>query len=342
VIARAIRRLAILPACVPAAGFVVSPSVMPAAAVRSSVMLLATLMLATAGSASTAQAAPPQASSQQPPAAQIQAAPAPAAPATQAQQVAQSGGKLEAKYEASLAGIAVGKGVWAIEITDDQYSAAASGGTAGLLKAFSGGSGSGQSTGRVVAGSLVPSTYQAITTSSKKSETIKMLLVPGFIKEFSIEPEPPADPERIPVTDAHRRNVIDPMTGSLLRVAGTGDVMAADSCRTGTSIFDGRMRYDLKLDYKRVESVKAEKGYHGPALVCAVYFTPIAGYAPDRAAIKYLAAQRNIEVWLVPIAGTRVLVPYRVTVPTPLGTAMLEAVEFTTTAAPPKAVAKTN
>lgn len=274
--------------------------------------------------------------------AQIQAQVQAAAPVQGPAQAVTPGGKLEAKYEASLAGIAVGKGVWAIDINDDQYSAQSSGGTAGLLKAFAGGSGSAQSTGRVVAGALVPSTYNATTIAAKKSETIRMLITPGYVKEFSIEPEPPVDPEKIPITDAHRRGVIDPMTGSLLRVAGTGELMTPDSCRTGTSIFDGRMRYDLKLDYKRMDSVKAEKGYRGPAIVCAVYFTPIAGYVPDRAAIKYLAAQRNIEVTLVPIAGTRVLVPYRMTVPTPLGVAMLEATEFVTTAAPPKAVAKTN
>ena len=59
-----------------------------------------------------------------------------------------------------------------------------------------------------------------------------------------------------------------------------------------------------------METVKAEKGYHGPAVVCAIYFSPIAGYVPDRPAIKYLAAQRNMEIWLAPIAGTRVLVPF--------------------------------
>jgi hypothetical protein len=37
-----------------------------------------------------------------------------------------------------------------------------------------------------------------------------------------------------------------------------------------------------------------------------------------------------------------VLVPYRVTIPTPLGQAMLEATEFVTTATPARAVAKTN
>ena len=251
-------------------------------------------------------------------------------------------GKVEAKYEASLAGIPVGRGGWSIDISDDSYSAAAQGGTSGLLKAFAGGSGTGASAGRVVAGTLVPSTYTATTISSKKSEAIKMVITSGYVKEFSIDPEPPVDADRLVITDAHRRNVLDPMTGSLLRVAGTGDVLSADSCRTGTSIFDGRMRYDLKLDYKRMENVKAEKGYHGQAIVCALYFTPVSGYIPDRAAIKYLAAQRNIEVWFVPIAGTRVLVPFKVTVPTPLGTAALEAVEFVSTAVPPRTAAKTN
>ena len=42
----------------------------------------------------------------------------------------------------------------------------------------------------------------------------------------------------------------------------------------------------------------------------------------------------------VPIAGTRLLVPFRMTIPTPLGQAMLEATSFVTTAAPPR-VAKT-
>ena len=251
-------------------------------------------------------------------------------------------GKLDAKYEASLAGIPVGKGGWIIEVSDDSYSAAAQGGTSGLLKAFAGGSGTGSSAGRVVQGTLVPSTYNATTTSSKKSETIKMVLTSGYVKEFSIEPEPPVDADRLPVTDAHRRNVLDPMTGSLLRVPGTGDVMAAESCRTGIAIFDGRMRYDLKLDYKRMENVKAEKGYHGQAVVCSLYFTPVAGYIPDRAAIKYLAAQRNIEVWFAPIAGTLVLVPFKVSVPTPLGTAVLEATEFVTNAVPPRTAARTN
>jgi Protein of unknown function (DUF3108) len=249
-------------------------------------------------------------------------------------------GRLEARYEATLAGIPVGKGAWTIDVSDDQYVATASGGTSGLLKAFASGTGTGASQGRVVNGALVATNYSASTTTQKKTESIRMILSGGNVKEYAIEPEPPIDPDRIPLTDAHRRGVYDPMTGSLLRVPGSGDPLNPEACRTGAAIFDGRMRYDLKLDFKRMETVKAEKGYQGPVVVCAIYFSPVAGYIPDRAVIKYLTAQRNIEVAFAPLAGTRILVPFRMVIPTPLGSAMLEATQFITSATPPR-VAKT-
>ena len=106
-----------------------------------------------------------------------------------APQAALAQGRLDAQYEATLAGIPVGKGAWTIEIGDDTFSAAAQGGTAGLLKAFSGGTGSGASQGRVVNGALVANAYTATTTTQKKSETIRMVLANGGVKDFSIDPD---------------------------------------------------------------------------------------------------------------------------------------------------------
>jgi hypothetical protein len=249
-------------------------------------------------------------------------------------------GRLDARYEATLSGIPVGRGAWSIDISDDQFSASASGGTSGLLKTFTGGSGTGAAQGRVVNGLPVATNYSASTTTSKKTEAIHMVLSNGNVREYGIEPEPPVDPDRIPVTDAHRRGVFDPMTGSMLRAPAAADPLSPEVCRTGAAIFDGRMRYDLRLDFKRMEMVRAEKGYRGPALVCAVYFSPVAGYIPDRPVIKYLVAQRNIEIAFVPVAGTRILVPFWMRIPTPLGPATLVATEFITQATPPR-IAKT-
>jgi hypothetical protein len=248
-------------------------------------------------------------------------------------------GKLEARYIATLAGIPIGEGNWVIDIGESHYSAAASGTTTGLLQAFTGGHGTSAAQGTLNGGKLMSSVYGATIFSRKKIDEIRLNIANGNIKDNQVDPPQEENPERVPVTEAHRRGVLDPMTATMLRVPGNGDPMAPESCQRTLSVFDGRIRYDLRLAYKRMDKVKAVKGYSGPVLVCAVYFTPVSGYVPSRTAIKYLAAQRDIEVWLAPIAGTRVLVPFRAQGPTPIGQAVLQATQFVSVATPAKAAA---
>ena len=163
----------------------------------------------------------------------------------------------------------------------------------------------------------------------------------GNVTDYAVEPSLPPMPDRIPVSEADRRDVFDPMTSMLNRVAGTGDPVSPEACNRKVAVFDGRVRYDLHSEFKRMETVKADRGYAGPVVVCAVYFTPISGYVPNRPAIKYLVELRDAEVWLAPISGTRVLVPFRFSMPTPLGTGLLQATEFVSVAQPPHPAAKT-
>jgi len=237
-------------------------------------------------------------------------------------------GKLEAHYEATLAGIPIGKGSWVVEIGDTHYNAAANGSTTGLIRVFTGGEGSSAVRGTITSGKSISAVYSATIKTRGRSDEVRLVINNGNVKEFRLDPPPDNDPDRIPITDAHEHGVVDPMSGSLLQVPGNGDLLAPESCKRTLAVFDGRLRYDLELAYKRIEQVKASKGYAGPALVCAVRFVPVAGFVPSRAAIKYIAKQRDIEVWLVPIAGTRVLVPFRVQGPTPIGEFRIEARQF--------------
>ncbi|HEY4922213.1 MAG TPA: DUF3108 domain-containing protein [Xanthobacteraceae bacterium] len=252
---------------------------------------------------------------------------------------ARAQGKLDARYVVTLAGLPVGRGNWVIDIADDQYVAAANGKTTGLLRVFANGEGTSAARGALSHGNLVPASYASSITTEKRTEELRITLAAGNVKDYAIDPPSPPQPDRIPVTEEHRRGVVDPMSSALTHVVGDGELFGPAACSRKVSVFDGRMRYDLKLAFKRIETVKADKGYEGPAVVCALYFVPIAGYIPQRTAIKYLIAQRDIEAWLVPIAGTRVMVPFRVSIPTPLGMGMLEATEFVTTAMPPRASA---
>jgi hypothetical protein len=247
-------------------------------------------------------------------------------------------GKLEARYTVTLAGVPIGKGAWVIDVSEGQYTAAASGMTTGLLRVFASGQGSSASRGQVNgSGQLAPATYASSITSGKWSEEMRITLANGNVKEVAIDPPVTPHPERVPVTDAHRKGVSDPMSAALLAMPGNGAVLSAEACNRRAAIFDGRMRYDLKMAFKRIELVKADRGYEGESVVCALYFTPLAGYIPDRPAIKYLIEQRDMEVWLAPVAGTRLLVPFRVSIPTPLGLGVLQATQFMTGPQPSRA-----
>ncbi len=248
-------------------------------------------------------------------------------------------GRLEAEYTASLAGIPIGRGSWIIEISEDQFSATATGSTFGILRVFNTGHGTSSSQGAVSAGQALPATYASTITNAKRVDDVHIAFAGGSVKDVTVDPPVGPHPDRIPVSEADRRNVLDPMTATLDMVGGNGDPLSAQACGRKASVFDGRMRFDLRSEFKRMEVVKAEKGYSGPVVVCAIYFVPISGYIPDRYAIKYLAALRDAEVWLAPISGTRVLVPYRLSVPTPVGTGVLQATQFITVAKPPRAAA---
>jgi hypothetical protein len=251
---------------------------------------------------------------------------------------------LEAEYTATLAGLPIGHGTWAIEIAEDQYTAAASGSTSGLLRIFTGARGASVTRGSFSGDQTMPTSYVAtIDFDRSKYDDVRMALAAGNVKDLSAEPPLVPHPERIPVSDADRRGVVDPMSSAINRVGGNGDPVSPLACARKVAVFDGRVRYDLRSEFKRIEMVKAERGYQGPVVVCAVYFEPISGYVPSRPVIKYLIALRDAEVWMAPISGTRVLVPFRFSMPTPLGMGVLQATQFVSVVQPahPSISAKT-
>ena len=242
--------------------------------------------------------------------------------------VASAQGKLDARYVATLAGVPIGKGAWVIDIGDDQFTAAASGMTSGLLRVFATGQGNAASRGAVRSDILAPTIFVSTINNEKRVEELRIVLSAGIVKELVVDPPTTPNPERVPLTDAHRRGVTDPMSAALIRVSGSGDPVSPEACRRTLPVFDGRMRFDLQLSFKRIEKVQTQKGYQGPVVVCAVQFVPLAGYVPERPAIKYLMAQQDMEMWLAPIPGTRIVVPYRISLQTPLGQGVLEATQF--------------
>jgi hypothetical protein len=245
--------------------------------------------------------------------------------------------KLEANYRASLGGIPVGRGAWTVDIGPDQYTMAANAKSGGVLSMLSGGEGSAAARGSVQAGKLNPAAYIVnIKTSRGRWDEVRMGINGGTVKDLEVEPVLPPNPERVPLTEAHKRGVMDPMTAGVLPNPSSPGI-GAEACQRTLPIFDGRMRYDLALSFKRMDQAEMENGYRGPAAVCAVTYRPVSGHHPERFAIRYLRDNRDMEMWLIPITGTRFVAIYRVIIPTMVGTAMLEATRFVSMPRPMKA-----
>jgi hypothetical protein len=123
----------------------------------------------------------------------------------------------------------------------------------------------------------VPTTFTSKIVSNAESSDVTMVLEEGNVKELAVTPPPGSD--LVPVTKANRRGIVDPLTALLFSAAAAGEGLSQEACRRTLPIFDGHQRYDLKLAFKRMDKMTAEKGYAGPVVVCSVNYEPIAGIA---------------------------------------------------------------
>ncbi|MBA4791216.1 MAG: DUF3108 domain-containing protein [Rhizobiales bacterium] len=240
-------------------------------------------------------------------------------------------GTLTAKYALSLGGIEIGRANLVVQATDSNFEAAGTGRVSGIARALSSGKGAAAARGPMTGQRPTPSVFAVNTEADGKTESIRMTFAGTTVKELDLEPPPKPLPDRVELTDVHKTNIIDPLTGAFVQVPPGKDMVSEAACARSIPVFDGRQRFDVTLTFLRTEDVKAEKGYDGPAVVCRVGYAPVAGHRPTRSTVKYMQANKEMYVWLVPMAGTRLMAPFKVSVATMIGTAVLEATSFDTT-----------
>jgi hypothetical protein len=246
---------------------------------------------------------------------------------------AQAQGNLDASYTISFARIPVGEITATVVFGDSEYAISARARAGGVMKVLSvDGEGSFTTRGTIKDGHPVPTNFTSKIVSNTETSDVTMVLDEGSVTELAATPLPSQD--RVPVTAANRRSIVDPLTAVLFSTAAAGETLSQEVCRRTLPIFDGHQRYDLKLAFKRMDKVTAEKGYAGPVVVCSVSYEPIAGHRASIPLVKYLSEGREMEIALAPIAGTRLLAPFRLSVVSMLANLTIEANRFETIMAP--------
>jgi Protein of unknown function (DUF3108) len=236
--------------------------------------------------------------------------------------------KLDAYYTATLLGLPIGHISWAVDVKDNHFSSVATGSIAGFLRLFLDAQGSVAAEGRLSGGKPVPSKFQLKLLAGKWSDEVGIAFTGNRAKESVLATSATPSADYVPIKDGDRIGASDPMTALLVYVGGSGTTTVPQACERTVAIFDGHTRYNLRLAFERFSTVHAAEGYQGQVVVCSAKFLPVAGYDPKHFLVTYLAAQHETEIWLAPLGGTRLLVPYRASISTPMGVGILEATKF--------------
>src|SRR5262247_382331 len=242
-------------------------------------------------------------------------------------------GHLDASYTISFARIPVGEITATAVFGQSEYAISARARAGGVMKVLSvDGDGSFTTRGIIKGGHPVPTNFTSKIVSNTETSDVTMALDEGDVRDLAATPPPSQD--RVPVTAANRRGIVDPLTAVLFSAATAGETLSQEACRRTLPIFDGHQRYDFKLAFKRMDKVTAQKGYAGPVVVCSVSYEPIAGHLASMPLVKYLSENRDMEMALAPVAGTRLLAPFRMLVVSALANLVIEANQFEATAQP--------
>ena len=121
---------------------------------------------------------------------------------------------LDASYTISFARIRVGDITANLVLGDTEYAITARGQAGGIMKVIMNGEGTFTTRGTMKDGHPVPTNFTSKIVSNGEKLDVTMVLDEGRVKELTAVPLP--SPGRVPVTEANRQGIIDPLTAMLL------------------------------------------------------------------------------------------------------------------------------
>ena len=230
-------------------------------------------------------------------------------------------------YGLWLGGVPLGSADLAATVDGAAYTLNLQARLTGIASLLTSGKGAASASGQASGAQPVPSAFSVLSQTSSERRTVRVGFAGGAAGAVELVPPLEERPDRVPVLAAHKRGVVDPLSGLLLPVAGRGEPTDPENCNRTVPVFDGAARFDITLSYAETRQVE-KPGYSGPVLVCAVRYRPVSGHRPDRPAVQFMEENRDMSVWLAPVEGTRVLIPLRISVATTMGVSLVEATRW--------------
>jgi hypothetical protein len=238
---------------------------------------------------------------------------------------------VRATYVISIGAIAIGNVTAETRITGNDYATEIRGSTSGITRLVADASALLVGTGRIAGSQLQPASYALDTHENGLDTSVRMALKGGAITKLDAEPQLAPAPDRVPVTPAQTRNVVDPVSGFMVALTKPGLPPVSRACNRTVRVFDGWQRFDIKLFYKETKAVDGgAKSYAGPVIVCGARYVPVAGHRAGRDSVRYMADNKRLEVWFAPARDVPLMVPYRILIGTQIGDLIIFSTSMTT------------
>jgi len=237
--------------------------------------------------------------------------------------------KLEATYAVTLAGLPLGRATLRLDVAGgNRYEAVLDAALKGLAGVLIGGEGKATSRGRLDGPLPRPRFFALDARYSGTPLVERMASDDGDIGRVDITPKPMDRPDRVPAGPRDRKGVVDPVAGLVGRRLARDGTLDASECARTVPVHDGTTRFDVVLSPVPALA-PGPAAVPGPQVVCAVRYVPISGHRPTGWAVKAMSENKDVRVWLAEVGSTGVLAPARISVSTPLGSAVAEAVGWT-------------
>ena len=238
----------------------------------------------------------------------------------------------KARYSVKLIGLSLGYATLSGSLDPGAYQIDATAKLTGVAALVSSSKGAGAASGLLMQGRVAPNAYATTSANATMTRTVRIAMAQGNVKASEIAPPFDELPGRVPLNEAHKQRIVDPLSALIMPVPEGGQVIGPASCPKTLPIYDGWARFNINLTYMGTRQVRV-KGYEGPVAICSARYVPVAGHRPDRPATKFMEDNRDMEVWLAPVGDSRITLPLRISVATMIGTTVIEATEFETTPA---------